>query len=124
MRPADREHRALELLVQDAHAAELDDHIRIGCAVQGLLHASAARFVDQHFGPGGVIHVAMGLPLEGIRFGKQNGVSARGESFQEAAVVGRGAVPIGGDETRSETDEPHQAASVAFVAASEGAIAL
>jgi hypothetical protein len=98
-----REHARLEELVEDAHAARLDDHVR----APGLLEraqggALVGAGVDDHPGPGRIGDVAVLLPIERVGLVEGDAVAARGERPEDAAVVGGRAVPVGRDQARPE----------------------
>ena len=69
------------------------------------------RRVDAHLGPVRRLDVAVLLPVEGVGLVEGDAVAARREVAEQAAVIGRGAVPVGGQQARSVERDPHSATS-------------
>jgi hypothetical protein len=101
---------ALQLAVEHTDAAEFYDHVGVRGGLQRPLHRVDGGLEDGDLRPFRVVDVAVRLALEGVGFVKGELVTARGERLQQAAVIGGGAVPIGGDEARTEKGETHQTA--------------
>src|SRR5207237_844098 len=67
------------------------------------------RFVDLHLGVGRGVHVAVLLPIEGIRLVKGNFVAVAGKLAQHAAVISGGTVPVRAEQGRTVECELHAA---------------
>ncbi len=70
--------------------------------------------IDDDAGPGGIVHVAMLLAVEGVGLVEGDPVAACVQGAEEAAVVGGGAVPVGGNETGTEEGDVEAAGHVVF----------
>ena len=96
------QHGGLQQLVEHPHAARLDDQVGAPGVFQGRDDAALVGRIDDDPRPVRVGDVAVLLPFEGVGLVEGDAVAALGERPQDAAVVGGGAVPVGGDEARSE----------------------
>ncbi len=112
-RPVQRRDGRLELGVEDADAARLDDEVGAGAPRTSSARAPRRRLPHDDLGPRRVVDVAVLLALVRVGLVERDLVAALGERADEAAVVRRRAVPVRRDERRPEERDPHAAASAA-----------
>src|SRR5581483_4009855 len=72
----------------------------------------AARRVHHHLSPVRIVQIPMSLAIEGIGLVEGHAVPAVVQCTDHAAVIRRSAVPVGGDEARSEETDAQRAAPV------------
>src|ERR1700712_3202198 len=102
--------RGLELLIEDADPARLDENIRpTRRGFKRSLPALGSCGIDDHPGPIGIWNITMTLPFERIRLVKHDLMPKRGEGAQDAAVIRSGTVPIGRHKAGPEEGYSHEA---------------
>src|SRR5690625_326833 len=103
------QNRFFQEFVEGTDATRFDNHIGIGALIDGLAYfffclgrANHAACVRNR------IEIAMGLPVENIRFVEGDLVSASVKRLKNASIVGRGTVPISGKKARTEKADFHR----------------
>ena len=107
-----------QVIVEHAHAARLDHDIGVGGFVHDAGEALDGGGIDGDARPVGRIDIAMLLPIESVGFVETDVMAATGQFAQDAAIIGGGAVPVGGEEAGSVKGDFHAAGSMAGGAAS------
>jgi hypothetical protein len=106
------DHPPLQLLVEDADAARLDDDIASGRAVDDLPDVPLLfRPIDHYLRPLRIRDIAVLLAVERIGFVERHVVSALRKGTHDAAVVGARPVPVGRDKARTEHRDLHDSSS-------------
>ncbi len=88
------EHFAFEERIADADTARLDDDIGAARTLQCFHRPGFAAGIDDDVGPRRRIDVAMVLAIQRVGFVKGDAMSARIQCANDAAIVGRRAVPV------------------------------
>jgi hypothetical protein len=92
-----------EFGIENADATGFDDEVgALGGADDVVDVAIGGGVIDDDFGPIGIFDVAMFLAVVGVGFVKGDAMSPTMEGFDDAAIIGGGAVPIRGDEAGTE----------------------
>src|SRR3954452_8515970 len=105
------EPRLLELAIEHADAAGLDDDVGAARRLDGAAHRLLVVRVDDDPRPGRIVYVAMDLPLVGVRLVERNIAAKIVQRPQQPAVVGGRAVPVRRHEARSEEGDLHGVAT-------------
>src|SRR6195952_754383 len=102
--------RSLELPIEDADPARLNENIRpTRSGFKRSLPALGSCGIDDHASPIGIWNITMALPFERIRLIKHDLMSERGEGAQDAAVIRGGTVPIARHKAGPEEGYSHEA---------------
>ena len=97
--PLQMQHLAFQQFVEDPDAARLDDQVRPHGGFQGAVDTGLGGGINHHARPVGVVHVAVRLPLIGVRLVERYPVPKAVQGPHHAAVVGSCSVPVGGNKT-------------------------
>jgi hypothetical protein len=97
-------------VVKHADAAGLDDDIGPRRLRQRVPNAGFGRGVDDHMAPGRRVDVTMALSVERVGFEECDVVTERRQGPENAAVVGRGAIPVGRQQAGPVHRDLHSAA--------------
>jgi hypothetical protein len=96
------QHGCLEKLVEHTDAAGLHDDVGRARRFERFERAVFDGCIDNDACPFGIRHVAVTLSIVRVRFVEGDVVPARVQCAHDAAIVGRGAVPVRGHQTRTK----------------------
>nr|WP_274708798.1 hypothetical protein [Variovorax sp. S12S4] len=102
------EHGLFEQRVEHAHAAGLDHQVGAACMLDhaACIGVALARIHDD-LRPVRIFHVAVLLAAEGIGLVEAHAVASLVQRTNHAAVIGGGAVPVGGHEAGGKEGDVH-----------------
>jgi hypothetical protein len=103
------DHSLQQLAIEKAYAARLDDNVGVRRFREHPPQPFRGGGVDDGSSPLGWFDIPMLLPLEGIGFVEADLIAMRRQRLQNAAIIGRSAVPVGGQQAGSIEGDLHAA---------------
>ena len=104
-----RDHAFEQLAVEHADAARLDHDVGLARLGEHAAQALDRRRIDHRARPLGRLDVAVLLAVEGVGLVEGDVVAMRRQRLEDAAIIGRGAVPVGRQQARSVEGDFHAA---------------
>ena len=106
-----------QLGIEHADPARLDDDVGVGRFGKNTAQPLGRRRVHHRSRIGGRLDVAMLMPIERVRFVEDDIVAMPRQRRQDAAVIGRRPVPIGGQQAGAVESDLHAGTPVWRLAA-------